>query len=89
MSKKAVRSTGRGSDQFVLRLPDGMRAQIAVAAEQTGKSMNSVIVEAISLHLKIVGDDLTDQVARLWAKIEALEDTVSELKQQFRPSYDD
>ncbi|MDH0907582.1 Arc family DNA-binding protein [Rhizobium pusense] len=36
--------TGRGSDQFPLRLPDGMREQIKIAAERNGRSMNAEIV---------------------------------------------
>ncbi|RVI90796.1 Arc family DNA-binding protein [Sinorhizobium medicae] len=40
----ATRKPGRGSDQFPLRLPEGMRDQIAVAAEQNGRSMNAEII---------------------------------------------
>lgn len=32
------------SDKFMLRLPDGMRAQIRVAAEENSRSMNAEIV---------------------------------------------
>ncbi|MCG2673341.1 Arc family DNA-binding protein [Bradyrhizobium sp. GCM10023182] len=88
MAKKAVRSTGRGSDQFVLRLPEGMRDQVAAAAEQTGMSMNAVIVKALALHLKIVGDDLSDQVSQLWTKVEALESAVADLREEMHPSFD-
>lgn len=35
---------GRGSDQFPLRLPDGMRDQIKEAADRNGRSMNAEIV---------------------------------------------
>lgn len=34
----------RGSEQFVLRMPDGMRDQIKRAADHNGRSMNSEIV---------------------------------------------
>lgn len=34
----------RGSDQFALRFPDGMRARIRDAAEKNGRSMNSEIL---------------------------------------------
>ena len=37
-------TTGRDSDKFMLRLPDGMRDRIAAAATQNGRSMNSEIV---------------------------------------------
>lgn len=38
---------GRGSDQFPLRLPPGMREQIKLAARDSGRSMNQEIVEAL------------------------------------------
>lgn len=38
---------GRGSDQFPLRLPDGMRDRIKGAAEHRGISMNEIIIEAL------------------------------------------
>jgi len=41
---------GRGSDQFPLRLPDGMRDRIAEAADQHGRSMNAEIVAALEIH---------------------------------------
>jgi preprotein translocase subunit SecA len=50
MAKK-VRSTtrvGRGSDGFMLRLPDGMRDFIAEMAEKNGRSMNAEIVNALA-----------------------------------------
>lgn len=39
---------GRGSDQFPLRLPDGMRERIKVAAEANGRSMNAEIIERLT-----------------------------------------
>lgn len=44
MNKVTVTATGRESDKFMLRLPDGMRDQIATAAKAGGRSMNSEIV---------------------------------------------
>ena len=43
MSKKP----GRGSDQFPLRLPPGMREQIKLSAETSGKSMNEEILDVL------------------------------------------
>ncbi|MGF0539268.1 Arc family DNA-binding protein [Agrobacterium sp. ES01] len=40
----AENKTGRGSDQFPLRLPEGMRDHIKLAADQAGRSMNAEIV---------------------------------------------
>lgn len=38
---------GRGADQFVVRLPEGMRDRIAAAAERNGRSMNAEVVQAL------------------------------------------
>lgn len=35
-------------DKFVVRLPDGMRDQIAAAAEASGRSMNAEIVQRLA-----------------------------------------
>lgn len=35
---------GRGSDQFMVRLPEGMRDRIAASADHNGRSMNAEIV---------------------------------------------
>jgi hypothetical protein len=49
MAKKSTRKgPGRGSDQFIVRLPDGMRDFIAEMAERSGRSMNAEIVNALA-----------------------------------------
>lgn len=35
---------GRGSDQFMIRLPEGMRERIKSVAEKNGRSMNAEVV---------------------------------------------
>jgi hypothetical protein len=40
---------GRGSDQFPLRLPDGLRNRIKGAADRNGRSMNAEIVRALEI----------------------------------------
>lgn len=37
----------READKFVVRLPDGMRDQVAAAADADDRSMNSLIITAI------------------------------------------
>lgn len=39
-------------DKFVVRLPDGMRDQVAAAADADDRSMNSLIVTAIRNELE-------------------------------------
>ncbi|WP_312621712.1 Arc family DNA-binding protein [Agrobacterium pusense] len=45
-------STGRGSDQFNLRFPEGMRDRIAVEADKAGRSMNAEIITRLSFTLE-------------------------------------
>ncbi len=40
---------GRGADQFMVRLPPGMRERIAGAAERNYTSMNTEVVKALEL----------------------------------------
>lgn len=40
-------STGRESDKFMLRLPEGMRERIKASAERAGRSMNAEIVRVL------------------------------------------
>jgi predicted transcriptional regulator len=84
MAKKAGRSKreGRVGDQFVVRLPDGMRDRIAAIAADTKRSMNTIIVHALALQLENVERDLEDQIAELWRKVETLESKVRELDGQ-------
>jgi hypothetical protein len=43
---------GRGSDQFPLRLPDGMRDRIKERAENNGRSMNAEIISRLEKSLE-------------------------------------
>jgi plasmid stability protein len=51
MAKKSKTRPGRGSDQFIVRLPAGMRAHIADMAARHGKSMNAEVVTALVNHI--------------------------------------
>lgn len=53
---------GRGSDQFPLRLPDGMRDRIKASAERNGRSMNAEIVQA--LEEMFPSEPTTDELVR-------------------------
>jgi predicted DNA-binding protein len=66
--------TGRGSDKFILRLPEGMRAKIQALAAQKGRSMNSEIVAALERY--VAEDDL------LWDAIEELRVRIGDLEQR-------
>ncbi|WP_265343414.1 Arc family DNA-binding protein [Aeromonas veronii] len=45
--KKSTAPTGRASDKFMLRLPDGMRDTISELAKASGRSMNAEIVHRL------------------------------------------
>jgi predicted transcriptional regulator len=43
----SLNGSSRDADKFVVRLPDGMRDQVAAAADADDRSMNSLIITAI------------------------------------------
>lgn len=49
----AFEYSSRDADKFVVRLPDGMRDQVAMAANADDRSMNSLIVKAIREYLDL------------------------------------
>ncbi|WP_447906663.1 Arc family DNA-binding protein [Pseudomonas aeruginosa] len=44
-------STSRDMDRFVVRLPDGLRAEVEAEAKRDERSMNSLIVVALREYL--------------------------------------
>lgn len=50
-ARKIEKKAGRGSDQYMIRLPDGMRDAIAKRADGNDRSMNAEIISAIRKHL--------------------------------------
>jgi plasmid stability protein len=50
MAKSNVKRAGRDSDQFMVRLPDGMRKALAELAARNGRSMNAEIVHALAMY---------------------------------------
>jgi hypothetical protein len=55
----------KDADQYLLRLPPGLRDQVARRAAENGRSMNTEIVEAIEQHLT-----RADRVSQLWELFE-------------------
>ncbi|WP_404839381.1 Arc family DNA-binding protein [Aeromonas media] len=53
--KKSTAPTGRSSDKFMLRLPDGMRDTISELAKASGRSMNAEIVYRLQ---KSISDEI-------------------------------
>lgn len=55
----------RGSDQFMVRMPEGMRGRINKTAEQNGRSMNSEIVSRLERYDSLGGEvDALEVVTR-------------------------
>lgn len=65
----------RLADQFVVRLPDGMRELIATAADENSRSMNSEIVSRLAASFAGTIDEsrLTTKAARLALSLAAAE----------------
>jgi plasmid stability protein len=58
MAKKpTAKRTGRDSDQFIVRFPEGMREALADLAARNGRSMNAEIIHALALHF--AGEGMT------------------------------
>jgi hypothetical protein len=68
---------GRDSDQFLLRLPDGMRERILSAAEVNGRSMNAEIIARLKTSFES-GYGLDEVLKRL----EKLEQRMGEFEER-------
>jgi hypothetical protein len=73
---KANQSAGRGSDQFVIRFPEGMRDRIANLAAANGRSMNAELIDRLEKSM-VDSDDiknLENTVAQLWDRIHLIKE---------------
>jgi Arc-like DNA binding domain len=61
VSKSLKKIAGKGAEQYMLRLPSGLRNSVARRADENGRSMNTEIIEAIEKHL-----EGADRVTELW-----------------------
>ncbi|WP_312418951.1 Arc family DNA-binding protein [Shinella sp.] len=78
-----TKKAGRGSDQFPLRLPDGMRDAIKAAAEISGRSMNVEIVSR--LEASFSNAELEDAERRDYERrIRVLLDNEARMKDYFK-----
>lgn len=65
----------RVQDKFVIRLPDGLRPEIAAVASRNQRSMNGEIIHRLenSLTLELVLDQKNRVIAQLLNRITELE----------------
>jgi len=80
MKQQYTTANSRTADKFVVRLPDGLRADIAVLAEDNDRSMNSEIVNR--LKRSITQDQLNEEQTKL---IGMLLQRITELEAQLQP----
>lgn len=71
----------RDYDQFIVRLPDGMRDSISHAADQNARSMNAEIVARLeqSFDPSLMSEEMAEQVEALHQCESALKNTRDEL----------
>jgi|SRR5438067_8849202 hypothetical protein len=89
--KSAKKIAAKNADQYMLRLPPGLRDSVARRAAENGRSMNTEIIDAIENHLR--GADRVTQlweafekhranieaIGLIWSAVDHLEDTVGRL----------
>lgn len=80
MQQQYTTANSRTADKFVVRLPDGLRADIAVLAEDNDRSMNSEIVNR--LKRSITQDQLNEEQTKL---IGMLLQRITELEAKLQP----
>jgi hypothetical protein len=72
MGQKSIKKiAAKDADQYMLRLPPGLRDRVARRAEENGRSMNTEIVEAIEQHLA-----RADRVTVLWQTFEKHQENI-------------
>jgi plasmid stability protein len=72
--KPTAKRVGRDSDQFIVRLPDGMRKHLARIAERNGRSMNAEIVAALAIYFENEDAAKQDQLLGVETAIRELAD---------------
>jgi predicted DNA-binding protein len=76
-----LQNTGRDSDKFILRLPDGMRERLAEVAESQGRTMNAVVIGALAENLA-GAKTFERRLDEIEKAIRALTEAVSEINKR-------
>jgi hypothetical protein len=77
--RSTIARTSRNGDQYLMRLPPGMRADLNKRADQSGRSVNTEIVMAIINHLKT--PTRLDMIERRLDALESRNPVAARLKQ--------
>ena len=81
-ARKTKRIAARNDDQYMLRLPPGLRDRVAQRAAKNGRSMNTEIIDAIEHHLTRA--DRVTQLWELWRKHERNIESIPRLMEGLR-----
>lgn len=75
MHQQYKTTNSRTADKFVVRLPDGLRADIALLADSNDRSMNSEIINRLkrSITHDQLNEEQTKLISMLLQRIEVLE----------------
>lgn len=75
------RIPSRGSDQFIVRFPDGMRDRIKAAADAAGRSMNAEIIQRLedSFSEPLDDDVMAQNLLALGERLDRLADQVQKM----------
>jgi Arc-like DNA binding domain len=81
MAKKtAKRQSGKDTDQFIVRMPPGMRDTFAKLAEERGRSMNSEVVTALAAYIAQDGESdqrtIKDALADIKESLDSMRERV-------------
>lgn len=74
----------RGAEQFALRLPAGLRAQLKASAQANNRSMNSEVVFHLERALRSAGAATGDEIA-VHAPVAADPNSAVDAAGQFHP----
>jgi predicted DNA-binding protein len=75
MAKKpAKKIVGKDADQYMLRLPTGLRDRVARRATENGRSMNTEIIEAIEKHL-----EGADRISQIWETLKKHQQDIEDI----------
>ncbi|AVD81249.1 DNA-binding protein [Pseudomonas sp. SWI6] len=81
MQQQYTTTNSRTADKFVVRLPDGLRDDIAVLAESNDRSMNSEIINR--LKRTITQDQLNEEQTKLIGMLlQRIDELEAKLQQQ-------
>lgn len=81
MQQQYTTTNSRTADKFVVRLPDGLRDDIAVLAESNDRSMNSEIINR--LKRTITQDQLNEEQTKLIGMLlQRIDELEAKLRQQ-------